>query len=179
VLLAGLTTGHKVGLGVVALVFIVFALSASFLAPRRRPDFPSRNGLSVFIIGSLVLFAAMLTAVVVFGKESEAKGAEGAASEQGAAAATIPVRETEFHVGLPALKELRAGKYTFVAHNAGKVPHDLAIEGPHVAGTDKTALIQPGGSAKLTVSLEAGTYTLYCTVPGHRQAGMVARLSVG
>ena len=42
----------------------------------------------------------------------------------------------------------------------------------------KTPLISPGQSAKLTVTLAAGTYTLYCTVPGHRAAGMVAKLVV-
>jgi uncharacterized cupredoxin-like copper-binding protein len=179
VLLAGLTTGHKVGLGITGLVFIVFALTASFLAPRRRPDFPGKAGLSVFIIASLVLFAAMLTAVVVFGKESEAKGAEAAAGSEGAPAGTVQVRESEFKIGLPAQQELQAGKVTFVAHNAGKVTHDLAIEGPSVAGPSKTTLIQPGGSAKLTVTLEKGSYTLYCSVPGHRAAGMVAKISVG
>jgi hypothetical protein len=69
VLLAGLPTGHKVGLLVVAGVFIAFALTSSFLAPRRRPDFPGRAGLSVFVIVSLGLFAAMLIAVEIFGAE--------------------------------------------------------------------------------------------------------------
>src|SRR5256886_11017311 len=50
----------KIGMAVVAVVFIAFALSSSFLAPRRRPDFPGRNGLSVFVLASFVLFAAML-----------------------------------------------------------------------------------------------------------------------
>lgn len=68
-LLLGITTGHKVGLLVVAGVFISFALVSSFVAPRRRPDFPGRAGLSVFIIASFVLFAAMLIAVEVFGAE--------------------------------------------------------------------------------------------------------------
>ena len=39
--LAGLSTGHKIGLGIVGAVFICFALLASFVAPRRRPDFPA------------------------------------------------------------------------------------------------------------------------------------------
>ena len=47
---AELTTGHEVALIVVAAVFIAFALSASFIAPRIKPDFPGPNGLSVFVI---------------------------------------------------------------------------------------------------------------------------------
>ncbi|HXH98055.1 MAG TPA: hypothetical protein VNH40_12690 [Gaiellaceae bacterium] len=68
-LLEGLATGHKIGLLVVAGVFVAFALTSSFVAPRRRPDFPGRAGLSVFVIVSLVLFAAMLIAVEIFGAE--------------------------------------------------------------------------------------------------------------
>jgi len=177
VLLAGLSTGHKIGLAVVGAVFIAFALAASFLAPRRRADFPGKNGLSVFVIACFALFAAMLTAVIVFGVESEAEGA--GTKEEGAppaAAQTVAVKETEFKIALPAAKE-SAGKVTFDVQNAGKIEHDLAIEG---AGAEsKTPLIKPGGSAKLTVSLKAGTYTLYCSVPGHRAAGMVAKLTVG
>jgi uncharacterized cupredoxin-like copper-binding protein len=62
--------------------------------------------------------------------------------------------------------------------NAGKIQHDLAVSGSGVTGTPKTPLISPGGTAKLTVTLKAGTYTLYCTVPGHRAAGMVAQLAI-
>ena len=29
-----------------------------------------------------------------------------------------------------------------------------------------------------SVSLQTGNYTLYCTVPGHKQAGMVAKLAI-
>ena len=75
-MLAGLSTGHMVGLAVVAAIFIAFALASSFLAPRRWPDYPGKNGLSVFIIVSLVLFAAMLTAVEVFGVEEPEKEKE-------------------------------------------------------------------------------------------------------
>ena len=82
VLLAGLATGNKIGIAVVAAVFIAFALLSSFVAPRRWPDFPGRNGLSVFIIASFVLFAAMLTAVVVLAVEHEHAGHEKAQSVQ-------------------------------------------------------------------------------------------------
>jgi plastocyanin len=179
-LLAGLSTGNKIGLAVVGAVFILFALTSTFIAPRKRPDFPGRNGLSVFVIASIVLFAAMLTAVAVFDRESEAKGAEKTAGARGsqAAATMINVIETEFKVQLPAEPGLKPGRFTFVVQNAGKIQHDLAISGGSVAGPSKTPLLDPGKSAKLTVSLQAGNYTLYCTVPGHKQAGMVAKLAV-
>lgn len=177
-LLAGLSTGHKVGLAVVGVTFIVFALSVSFLAPRRWPDFPGKNGMSVFVIASLVLFVGMVSAVLVFGRESEpAKAAEIPAGQVGNQA--LQVQESEFKIQLPAAKSLQHGNYTFTVHNAGKIPHDLAIQGPGLSGTTKTALISAGGNATLKVTLQAGSYTLWCTVTGHRALGMVAKLTVG
>jgi hypothetical protein len=62
-----LSTGHEIGLIVVAGVFIAFALAASFLLPRYKPDFPGPAGLSVFVIASIVMFALMVAAVNFFG----------------------------------------------------------------------------------------------------------------
>jgi hypothetical protein len=68
VLLGGeLSTGHEVGLIVVAAVFIAFALAASFLVPRYRPDFPGPNGIGVFAIASIVMFVLMVAAINFFG----------------------------------------------------------------------------------------------------------------
>jgi plastocyanin len=178
VLLAALSTGNKIGLAVVGGTFILFALTASFLAPRRRPDFPGKNGLSVFVLASFVLFFAMVTAVIVFGVEkSEAKGAEPAGTPVSAGQA-VPVSESEFKITLPA-KKLAPGKITFDVTNDGKIQHDLVVSGPGVTGTAKTPLVNAGKTATLTVTLAAGSYTLYCSVPGHRAAGMVAKLTVG
>ena len=55
---AEMTTGHEVALIVVAAVFIAFALVSSFVIPRWKPDFPGPNGLSVFVIVSLLMFSA-------------------------------------------------------------------------------------------------------------------------
>jgi uncharacterized cupredoxin-like copper-binding protein len=35
-----------------------------------------------------------------------------------------------------------------------------------------------GGSKTLAVTLKPGTYKFYCSVPGHRQAGMEGTLEV-
>lgn len=177
-LVAGISPGHEIGLAVVAAVFIVFALTCSFVVPRYRPDFPGRNGMSVFVIAALVVFAGMISAVTFFGREAEAKGAEKAA-QQATSQNTIQVQEKEFAIVLPPQKTVAAGRYTFVVHNVGKIPHDLAVSGPGATAASKTPLISPGSSADLTVTLSAGSYTLWCTVPGHRAAGMVAKLSVG
>jgi plastocyanin len=178
VLVAALSTGNKIGLAVVAAVFITFALTSSFVASRRRPDFPGPNGLSVFVIASIALFAAMITAVVVLGVESEAKGAaESPAATAPSAEHTIAVSETEFKIAVPSTT-LTPGKYTFVVKNAGKLAHDLVFEGPNVSGHEGTPLIQPAGTAKVTVSLTKGDYTLYCSVDGHRAAGMVTKITV-
>jgi mono/diheme cytochrome c family protein len=69
--LLGLSTGHAVGLALVAGTFIVFALLSALVIPRRWPEYPGRR-LGWFIAGTLVLFVATLAAVEVFAKESEA-----------------------------------------------------------------------------------------------------------
>jgi hypothetical protein len=67
VLASEISTGHEIGLIVVAAVFIAFALASSFLVPRYKPDFPGPAGLSVFAIASIVLFALMIAAINFFG----------------------------------------------------------------------------------------------------------------
>jgi uncharacterized cupredoxin-like copper-binding protein len=200
-----LSTGHEVGLGVTALVFILFALASSFLFPRFRPDYPGR-GLPAFIVISFVFFFGMLTAVENFGGESkhgEAAAAESTTAETTTAAQTttaetttaetttqaatttaptttaakpqtkVSVSETEFKITTD-LTSFKAGQITFVAKNDGKIPHDLAVKGT----SDKTNEIPPGGTAELKVTLKPGKYELYCTLPGHEQAGMKLTITV-
>ena len=71
--LLAITTNGKIGLGLVALVFIAFALVSSFVLPRRNPNFPGR-GLGAYIAVATLIFLAMIAAVVVFAKESEEEG---------------------------------------------------------------------------------------------------------
>jgi hypothetical protein len=177
--LAGLSTGNMVGLAVVAAIFIAFALASSFLAPRRWPDYPGKNGLSVFIIVSVVLFGAMLTAVEVFGVE-EPEPAEAAQTESGSESQqTIEVTLSDTRILLPTLQKLPQGTYTFKVENDGQDPHNLAIEGPKASGQTSTDTIQPGESGELVVSLEAGTYTLYSSEDDDRANGLSATISVG
>ena len=71
-----LTTSNKVWLAVFAGVFIAFSLVASFVFPRRNPDFPGESGRNWFIAITVALFVAMMFAVSVFAKEEETSAQE-------------------------------------------------------------------------------------------------------
>jgi plastocyanin len=73
-----------------------------------------------------------------------------------------------------------AGPVTISMTNMSGVPHNLAIqEGTGATGTlvGNTA-IATSGTHSITVNLQAGTYTFFCQVPGHRAAGMFGTLTV-
>jgi uncharacterized cupredoxin-like copper-binding protein len=209
VLLAALSTGHKVGLGLVGLAFVLFALASAFLLPRIRPDYPGRRGLPAFLTVSVALFVGMMFAVFFFGREpSESHAAAGStavstettaptaptttaptttASTTTAPSASVPttaptapksvpVTEVEFKIELPSTN-LSPGAYTFDLMNKGRLGHDLVFNGPGVSN-EKTPVIDPGKTAKLTVDLKSGTYDVYCSVPGHKQAGMDVKVKV-
>ena len=67
-----LSTVHQIGLATTGALFIAFALVSSFVLPRRDPNFPGR-GRNWYLLLSLVFFAAMMSAVVVFGREEKGK----------------------------------------------------------------------------------------------------------
>jgi uncharacterized cupredoxin-like copper-binding protein len=69
-----------------------------------------------------------------------------------------------------------AGKVTIVMKNPSQLQHDVAIEGNGVNVVGK--VVGNGGTSTATASLKAGTYTFFCSVDGHRQAGMEGTLTV-
>jgi len=90
VLLAGLPTSHKIGLGLVALAFVAFALSSSFLLPRFRRDFPGRTGVGGFVALCVLFFCSMIAAVWFFGKEPKEASATGETRAASTATASVP-----------------------------------------------------------------------------------------
>ena len=206
-MLAAVSTEHKIGMLVVAGLFIGFALLSSFVFPRYRPQFPGAKGLSAFIVVSLALFVAMLLAVEFFAvEEEEAEAGTEAAevqeapetttaattteattesdteteaapttTEAGATPQTVTVSGTEFAFALTP-SDVTPGVVVFRLENDGQIAHDLAVEGPGIE--EKTPVIDAGETAELEVELEPGDYELYCSVPGHRDAGMEVELPV-
>ncbi len=70
----------------------------------------------------------------------------------------------------------KAGQVTLEFNNPQSLPHDVVIEsgGEDVGGTETIS----DGSTSAPVSLKPGSYTFYCSVPGHREAGMEGTLTV-
>jgi len=97
------------------------------------------------------------------------------ASGAGGGAATVNVVAKDFRFSLDKT-ELPAGTTTFVLKNTGPSPHDFRITGNGV--DQKTATINQGATASLTVDLTPGTYAIVCTVPGHDLLGMKGTVTV-
>jgi uncharacterized cupredoxin-like copper-binding protein len=70
----------------------------------------------------------------------------------------------------------KAGKVTIVMTNPAQIPHDVALDGNGVE--KKGEIVSAGGKSEVSATLKAGTYTFYCSVPGHEQAGMKGTLTV-
>jgi len=71
----------------------------------------------------------------------------------------------------------KAGKVTVEFSNPAPLAHNVTIESSSGATVGNTPTFT-GGSKKLTVTLKPGTYKFFCSVPGHRQAGMEGTLTV-
>lgn len=69
-----------------------------------------------------------------------------------------------------------AGKVTIVMTNPSSIPHDIAIQGNGAHAVGK--VVSSGGKSIASADLKPGKYTFYCSVDGHRQAGMQGALTV-
>jgi uncharacterized cupredoxin-like copper-binding protein len=92
-------------------------------------------------------------------------------------ATTVKAVETDFHIKL-SRTSFKPGKYTFVAQNKGQTTHALMVTGPGIAMA-MTKDLQPGQSAKLTVTFKKGAYDIDCPIPGHKALGMNVNINVG
>ena len=71
----------------------------------------------------------------------------------------------------------KAGSVTVDFDNKQPLQHDVAVADSSGKILGQTDLVS-SGTANATVNLQPGTYTFYCTVPGHREAGMQGTLTV-
>jgi plastocyanin len=85
-----------------------------------------------------------------------------------------------------------SGQLAYVTNKASATAGAVTVEMPNTSGVSHNIAIQQGtngpvlgassfitkGATSVTVTLKPGTYTFFCQVPGHRQAGMEGALTV-
>lgn len=157
----------------------------------KSESFPPSRGVMFGIAG---VFAALVVGTAAFAwihaedeksqKEAEVKNEEKAAESAGGAekgmggmvvrALSSPADGSLVYV--PDGLKAPAGMIEIVYTNPSAIPHNVAVEfqGGQL-GETKTVT---KGKATLELDLEPGEYVFYCTIPGHRQAGMQGDLLV-
>jgi plastocyanin len=112
------------------------------------------------------------------GGEAAAGGAGTAA--EGGGGSVVKVETVSSSALEYAQKELtaKAGQVSVEFTNPQGLSHDVAIEDSSGKTLGKTELVAEGSTEATIGNLKPGTYTFFCTVPGHREAGMEGTLTV-
>jgi uncharacterized cupredoxin-like copper-binding protein len=149
------------------------------------------------VAASLVLALAALTLVACGGGDSsestatttettaESTGANGAAgaggSEGSGGGASVVEIEAAPGAELAYVQKeakAKAGQVSIDFNNPQTLSHDVAVEDSSGKELGKTELVADGSSTGTIGNLKPGKYTFFCTVPGHREAGMEGTLTV-
>jgi uncharacterized cupredoxin-like copper-binding protein len=115
------------------------------------------------------------------GGEAAAGGAGGSEEGGGEGGGSVVKVETVSSSALEyAQKEVtaKAGQVSVEFNNPQGLSHDVAIEDSSGTTLGKTELVAEGSTEATIGNLKPGKYTFYCTVPGHREAGMEGTLTV-
>ena len=92
------------------------------------------------------------------------------------AATPVTATEKEYVIAL-SRTNFTPGTYIFTIKNIGQFKHDLRFNGPGLSNVG-SALLLPGSTGTLTVTLTAGTYDVFCGVPTHKAKGMDLHITV-
>ena len=79
---------------------------------------------------------------------------------------------------VPSKLTAKPGNVTIDFTNPQGLSHDIAVESSSGKTLGKSELVQEGSTTLSLSNLKAGIYHYYCTVPGHREAGMEGTLTV-
>jgi uncharacterized cupredoxin-like copper-binding protein len=113
--------------------------------------------------------------------ESTGANAGGAGAGEGSGGGSVVEIEAVDGAGLEYTSDqatTKAGQVSIDFNNPQGLSHDVAIESADGEMIGKTDLVADGSTTATIGDLEPGEYTFYCTVPGHREAGMEGTLTV-
>jgi plastocyanin len=100
----------------------------------------------------------------------------GSGSQQPAGSVQVTMTEFKFN---PSTINHASGKMVFWLVNSGTTQHDLAIRDSSGKTITTSELVSAGDAKEFDVNnIASGTYTYYCTQPGHETSGMKGTLTV-
>lgn len=169
-------------------VLVLAAVVVSFVGIRGSESFPANRGVLLGVVALFVVIVGttMAFAIVKSVDEQDKRNKE-LAKEQGTTetTATGPVEAIDVSspadgglVYQPNGLQAKPGNVAITYDNPSQVPHSIAVA---TANGNVLGQVQPFTAGKQTVTLNdlnAGKYIFYCTVPGHREAGMQGNLTV-
>ena len=122
---------------------------------------------------------AMALGVAVFSRNSSAQDATGTpvASPEASPAAggtNLAVATKDIYFDPKTLEGTANVDVTITVTNMGAATHDFTIDALKV----QTPMLAPGETAEVKINAPAGDYEYYCSVPGHKEAGMVGMLTL-
>ena len=138
----------------------------------RRANDPEGTGLLWTLVGA-VSFLALGLAIAAFFYPTGSASGRGVASLKAGGPKRVSVRLTEFAVKPSTIDVAPGTTLTLVVTNSGAMAHDLKIN-----GTSGTKMLQPGQNEVVEVGVIDADATAWCTVAGHRAAGMSMRIHV-
>jgi len=165
---------------VVALGVASYVLLIAFIV-ERRPRITSRALAVGLTLGLVAIGGAGLAGAAAGQREHEPEGAEGG---EGAAPveelAAIPEGALVWQAGddiawLETPDSAMAGPVTIAIETTGSLPHNVTFEGEN--GESPIVEREDAGIDAAEFELEAGTYTYFCSIPGH-ESGMTGELTV-
>ncbi len=175
----------KVPYYIAGALLVAWALILSVGVGTRNPNFPSTLGgqRAVMAITAVLVLTTVSTAVLTSGGSSakatltpvtqtgrEAASGSGSSSLKEEADPEGQLRYTTKNLSA------KAGAVTISFANMSPLMHNMTIaQGSKVLAATPTF---QGGTKTLTLNLKPGSYVFYCSVPGHRAAGMEGKLTV-
>ena len=133
------------------------------------------------ITGAGLAFMAVATLLLSGCGGGDSSGSDGTSpsgttSSSDSQGTPVTAVEKEFSITLSP-STFSPGTYTFNVENQGSFSHNLTIEGPGV-DSQASPTLEGGKSGEVTVTLQKGSYELWCSVDSHKDQGMDITIDV-